>query len=213
MRLTIPAALSVLMMANIAAAQDYAEPMAASTPQLDRNLRPTPRTLGFGLGMNINSAADLTQPNTAGVRFVLSDGFILEPTVRLTHSSTSVDTPGAASSASVSTTTFGVGAMARKRLASRGPVDLAGLGGASLGFSSTDVMNDTTNTSFSLLWGLGLSWYFNPAWALSLDVTNPIFSLNRQSVDGFGGDTVTTNWTAGAVWDATQALLMLYFYM
>lgn len=214
MRPNLCVTVSALLLSNVALAQDaFVSPAPVAAPTMDRTGRPVPSTLGFGLGTNINGMSDLLQPNTAGVRFVLSDAWILEPTVRLSHTSNSVDTPGATSTVSTSSTTFSVGTMARRKLASRGPVDFAGLGGVNLGFRSEDVANDRTTTELSLMWGLGLSWYFNPSWALSLDVTNPLFSLNRASVESIGGDTVTTSWTAGAIWEQTNALLMLYFYM
>jgi len=214
MRLNFCVTLSVLLFSHVASAQDaFMAPAPAEALTVNRTGRPVPSTVGFGIGTNIDGMSDLLQPNTAGVRFVLSDLWILEPTLRLSHSSNSVDTPGSTSTVSTSSNTFNLGAMARRKLASRGPVDFAGLGGLNLGLTSTDVANDRSTTTVSLMWGLGLSWYFNPSWALSLDVTNPLFSLNRSSVETIGGDTVTTAWTAGAIWEQTNALLMLYFYM
>ncbi|MDX2023406.1 MAG: outer membrane beta-barrel protein [Deltaproteobacteria bacterium] len=205
---------SALLLSHAALAQDaFVSPAPVAAPSIDRTGRPVPSTVGFGIGTSINSMSDLTQPNTAGVRFVLNDRWILEPTLRLSHTSNSVDTPGSTATVSTSSTTFSLGTMARAKLASRGPVDLAGLGGLNFGLTSEDVANDRSTTTLSLMWGLGLSWYFNPSWALSLDVTNPLFSLSRSSVESIGGDTVNTAWTAGAIWDHTNALLMLYFYM
>lgn len=218
MRTNFSVTLFLVLTSNVALAQDAfvsptTTPAPAVAPTVDRAGRPVPTTVGFGIGTNINGMSDLTQPNTAGVRFVLSDAWILEPTVRLSHTSNSVDMPGATSTATTSSTAFNLGTMARRTLASRGPVDLSGLGSVNLRYISEDANANRSTTSLSLEWGLGLSWYFNPSWALSLDVMNPLFMMNRASVDGIGGDTVTSTWTAGVIWERTNALLMLYWYL
>jgi hypothetical protein len=165
--------------------------------------------------------ADLMVPNTASVRFRFPSGIALEPFVvaSITQSSEKEEISGFDSKTTSSDLDLQLGAQLRYPLASRGPLDLLLLGGASIGIGHDEVdpdgpMNETTTDTLTLglSWGLGLELFLGRRWALSFDALNPLASVSRtkREMDDFQQTNVDI--TAGAVFDPTiRALFHLYF--
>jgi len=201
-------------------------PLAASTAHAQGDVggaatdsRPAPMTVGIGLGTGVG-AAGITTPNIGSVRLVLAPNLILEPMVTLDHAGGSTEAGGTTMD-KPSKNTIGAGAEVRFLLASRGPVDLSGLGGLNFGYTgqSQDMGTATTSMSATALavnWGLGLSWYFAHVWSLSLDVTNDLFGWTKTSTEiKNGGNTTSSSnsdWHLGITFlPLTRLLLHLYF--
>lgn len=181
-----------------------AGPVAAPASGGD-GFRPIPTSLGLGFGWGF-PGAEVWQPNSASARIVLSDSLILEPRLNLRYDRQSVDnSAGVTQSNSVLTTGVDVGV--RWLLMSRGPIDLAALVGAGLSNTVVDAANDTNSQRFGINWGVGLAWYLYKNWSMSLDVLNPLFILDRTSVDG--GNT-TSRITAGAMFQAAPSVLVMF---
>lgn len=201
----------VVSAAGLARAQDPLDPPAARTAPGGSGDRPAPKTVGIGIGMGIGGGTDLMQPNTASVRFVLTDMVVLEPMVDLSFTKQSNDPPvGAGTDASA--TNLGFGGKLRYKLASSGPVQLDGIGQLAFNHQSLDQATDSSSQQMNISWGLALSWYFNQWWALSLDATNTFFNLTRSSTETAAGDNVNTNYTVGAIW-RPAALLMVHVFL
>lgn len=190
--------------AGQASAQDDMTAMPPTAPSMETGMatstgRPVPRSVAIGIGSTVGN--DLTIPNIGSARFVLTPTFILEPQVTLAFSKQEVEPAGGVTT-STSTTTLGVGAVGRILLASRGPVDLNLLAGASLQHTGNDQVVDSSSQTAAIAWGLGLSWFFNQWWSLSLDAMNPFLGLTRMSQDtALGLENVQSNWTLGLVFD------------
>jgi hypothetical protein len=175
--------------------------------------RPTPMALGLGLGYLVNGSIDLMKPTVSSARLVLTDRIVLEPLLILSYQSTSNEVGMA--TVDTSATTVGFGTQLRYLLASRGPLDLAGIGsGVFTHQSGSNSVGDvhTSVQSFDLAWGVGISWWFHSTWSLSLDATNPILSWDRNSNDnGPAPDQSTSTFFFGVVWNP-QLMLMTHLF-
>lgn len=161
--------------------------------------RPLPWTLGVGIGTLVNGTSVLA-PNTASVRFVLSDAIQVEPLVNVTVSGQS--NAGGSDNA----TTLRAGGLLRYVYASSGAMDLQLLGGAVVGFLAA---GGASTLELSASYGLSVVWYGSEHWSISGDATNPVLTFNRASPDE--GDSATA-YTLGAVWNPTVTA-MIHFYM
>lgn len=174
----------------------------ASAPALaqDAEDRPVPFGLGVGLGTLVNGSSVLA-PNTASVRFVLSEEMQVEPLVNVSLTGQ----PDAAGDTS-STTTLRAGGLLRYVSMSNGPMDLQLLGGALLGYVAAE---GGSTLDLTASYGLAVVWYGSERWSISGDATNPVFNMNRVSPDE--GDS-RTSYTLGVVWNPTVTA-MVHFYM
>ena len=181
--------------------------------------RPEGRSLGLGFGWILPT--DLTIPNTVAARFRLPSGLTFEPSVRLRFIGTwdESDFGGTTSEDRDRSLELELFTFVRLPLAARGGVDLVALGGAELGWSKRTVDPDgaaneqsVTTLDASLLWGLGLEWWFRHHFSLSFDATNPVVTYARSAQDTQTVDTSSSATTAGAIWEPTIRLtLHLYF--
>src|SRR5690606_9396414 len=111
--------------------------------------RPLPLALGVGVGTLVNGSSVLA-PNTASVRFVLSDEMQVEPLVNVTVSGQSNATGGTDNS-----TTLRAGGLLRYVYASSGAMDLQLLGGGLVGFVSA---GGGSTLELSASYGVSVVW-------------------------------------------------------
>jgi hypothetical protein len=161
--------------------------------------RPQPFSLGLGFGTVI-SGNFLAEPSAVSARFVLTDKIELQPSLLAQVGDEDTDTP------------FGVGGTLRYLLVGRGPVDLHALGALVFASDNTSSGNinpvEVTTNSFGLGWGAGLTWSLTAQWAVSLDASNPLFTLTSVKADGVEGQ---TRWKGGVVWNPQLLLLVNLF--
>ncbi len=206
----------ILMLFSVSQAHGQGDPLAPVAPMPTSSApmagpssggdghRPMPTSLGLGFGWGF-PGGNVWQPNSASARIVLSDSLILEPRLNLRYDRQSVDnSAGVTQSNSVLTTGVDVGV--RWLLMSRGPIDLAILAGAGLSNTVVNAATDTNSQHFGINWGVGLAWYLYKNWSMSLDLMNPLFSLDRTSMDG--GNT-TSKIVAGAIFQAPPNVLVM----
>src|SRR5262249_12966388 len=144
--------------------------------------------IGIGLGYVLPTSLEI--PNTTSVRFRLANGLTFEPQVIFAHTSDSVDT---GMSVSQGTTEIGVGTQLRYPVMRRGRGDLELLGNIFIDSTDQDPPgdnNNTTNTTVSVGYGLGVSYWAGRHWNISLSAGNPIITYSKNRVE-MGPDTVT----------------------
>jgi hypothetical protein len=183
-------------------------------------LRPAGWSLGIGAGFLF--PADITEPTVVSVRFRMPSGLTLEPLAILRFETTSdkVDTGPIEVEDDTTGFDFAVGTSLRYPFASRGRLDLIGIGQALLAFGldsnnpdGPDNSIDTDNINVFLGYGIGLEYWL--PWrnfSMSLDATNTILTLNRNTQDDGAVEQSTTSFSFGAVFNpAVRLLFHLYF--
>lgn len=191
-------------------------PTPAPTPVVHEEPAPdTGRPEGFsiGLGLGYGLPTSLETPNRTSARFRLASGLTIEPLVSIANTSQKMDT--AAMETEDKTTEFGLAALVRYPVISRGHVDLEALGAA--GFTTTkdnpegDFNTRTTNT-FALSWGVGIGYWLSQHWQLSMSVTNPLIEYT-QTKQAMGPDmSNTTSTTTVGVIFVPQVVAMIHLY-
>jgi hypothetical protein len=174
--------------------------------------RPAGFTLGFGFGWDF--PADLQIPDTTSVRIRLPSGLIIEPALELSRLSEN-DEVGAADNTD-NTGVLALAASVRFPLLSSNRMDLVGVGGGLLAFTAIDPdggNNDTTLSTVSLFYGVGVDLWIRKHWALSFTTTNPLFVFDKTSTDdGAGGDTTSTDTFFGLVFDPNVLVMVHLFF-
>jgi len=187
-------------------------PPTAEAPVADATGRPDGFSIGIGLGWDL--PADLQAPNTTSVRFRLVSGLTFEPVVVIAREGSSVDSDLGDSDSSELGVAFAGNVRIPRQL--HGKVDLIFLGGAGVGFSSSDPDGtDNNSTSFLLEahWGLGLEYWIRSQWCLSLTASNPLVSFERDSQEtGPGMETTTSSNTIGLVF-APNVVAMVHLFL
>jgi hypothetical protein len=165
--------LTLLALATMSAAARNAHAQGDVGGPVSTDSRPGAPTVGIGFGVQEPGAATLA-PNVGSVRIVLAPNLILEPSVSIRHSGSTHDAMGTATDHD-KTNAVELGTDVRFVLASRGPVDFAGIGGLGFSYQTIDKGGnvDESTTAIDLHWGFGLSWYFARVWSLSFDALNP----------------------------------------
>lgn len=198
---------------------------AVSAPAAPGGDRPDGRSFGIGLGYTFSKTGlgtdspdgtiDTGSPNTASVRIRMPSGMTFEPIVGLGIGADSSKV-GTEKSSGTAVDLF-AGANIRKPMMSRKNVDLLGILGGGLDISSTsskvaDVKSSSTGIGLSATWGLGLEYWPNHHWSLSLDATNPL--LNVNSTSGKEGDvkTSSTSFFIGGIFDPTVRVMGHLYY-
>ncbi|MFZ5470111.1 MAG: outer membrane beta-barrel protein, partial [Myxococcota bacterium] len=201
-----------------------------------------------GIGAGWTFPEEILRPNTVSARLRFGK-FAIEPGVSLggggsgnkaTSTRTIEGQPPVESSSEnrAGDIDLSVGANVGYRLARRGPVDLAAIGGVSLGFGNEtenlgvdDPANPhtvrTSTFSAALSWGIGVEWFFAKHLGLSASATNPLLGYSStstredetQTTGGANPTTITTvtqgstgGTTIGVVFRPTvRAMFHLYF--
>lgn len=169
-----------------------------------------PEGQSLGLGMGVQFPGDLTQPNVVSARFRWRPSMTLEPSVTVQYQKISSEVAGTETDSTAFT--FAVGAAARLLLASRGPIDVVGLGIPVLSFANqTDELDNSTKTlGLSANWGLGLEWWVKPQWSFSFNAQNPLLSYSRTTTET--PDTTSSTFRFGAVWNPSIAFFTHIYY-
>jgi len=173
--------------------------------------RPDGMSVGIGVGYSV--PAQLLEPNLASVRFRFPSGFTIEPTVVLDTARTTVKVGPAETETESTEATFA--ANVRLPVAGRGKIDLVLIGSAALSYqkqSPDGADNDTSTSTFSLGWGLGLDYWPKQSWCLSASATNPLFSLQRTRQEMVGQDQKTTTLDLGAIFDPGVFVMLHMFF-
>jgi hypothetical protein len=188
-------------------------PAPAPEPVVEESHRPEGSSIGIGLGWDLPTSVE--QPNVTSVRFRLASGITFEPMLTLAGTSAGTD-DGMGNTTTTKTADFDLAAVARfpHRLHDR--VDLVLVGAAGVGMHLDDPMgdnNNTTTTSITVSWGLGLEYWISPHWSVSLTATNPLLETQRTAMQQpVGDDRTTTTTTVGLVWDP-NVVLMAHLYL
>lgn len=184
-------------------------PPAAAPETESEEHHPVGTRFAIGAGYHIGGQS-LETPNVATVRLRLPTGLTFEPIVSITNSSSTTGATGA-SDASTTTTDLSVGSLVRIPLMRDGRIDFELVGAALFDYHKVNPDgpdNDTSNTTFSVDWGLGMEYWITQHWNLSLTATNPLFEFQSQTVDtGPGMNTHTSTSTFGVVFDPDVFLL------
>jgi len=207
------AATSTVAVAQPGDSEGTAAPVAMSTTAKHER-RPEGFSTAIGAGYLISSGVDLMSPNISSVRFRLETGLTIEPFFQLWRNSSTTDT-GAGESSS-SGMNIGVGAMARHPLHSRGRVDFVAVGGLRLERTSSDPDGDDNNSSTmeaNLLWGLGLDYWVNPNWLISLTGINSLVAYEKTTTElGPSAESSMSTSGFGIVFDPTVlAMVHVHF--
>lgn len=173
--------------------------------------RPDAFSIGIGLGYDL--PADLQAPNSAGVRFRLPSGLVLEPIVAIARSSDTVDTGD--DTIESTDTVAGVSTFVRFPWQIGDRIDLELIGGAAVAYRSTNpdgADNDSSELAFGVEWGLGMTYWLTRHWTLSATATNPLFDYSTRTEE-FGPDmeTTTSGTEIGLVW-APDILAMVHLW-
>ncbi|HTJ42800.1 MAG TPA: outer membrane beta-barrel protein [Kofleriaceae bacterium] len=175
--------------------------------------RPVGFTIGIGLGYDLPTS--LQSPNVTSVRFRLASGLTFEPVITLGGSSTTTD-DGIGNQTSDKTTELDLGTNVRWPHNVRDRVDLVLVGSAGLGVLADDPMgdgNNTTTSSFTLGWGLGLDYWVGHHVSVSLTATNPLLESQKVTRQTLAGpDTSQSTTTFGLIW-RPNVILMAHLFL
>lgn len=180
------------------------EPVEAPAPQ-----RPEAYSVGIGLGYRLPT--ELNLPNTTSVRFRLASGLTFEPLVVLGKATASTDDGTDTEEDGV--TELGLGVNVRLPLRSHRKVDFVLIGSAAVSTVTDNPEgddNDQTTTVFGLGYGIGLDYWINPHWNLSMSASNPIVTSASSSREtGPGGPEIEQSTTTfGLIFDPTVSLML-----
>ena len=139
--------------------------------------------MAIGLGIGYALPTSLQTPNITTARLRFASGLQLEPAVTISNTSDETDTGG--TEMTTKRTSFGLAALVRLPIVTRGKVDLEVIGTA--GFSSDREnpegdYNTTTTNSFGIGYGVAVSYWLSRHWNLSLSTTNPLVSYDQNKV-------------------------------
>jgi hypothetical protein len=170
--------------------------------------------MSFGIGLGIDLPAEVTAPNTTSVRLRLASGVTLEPFVTVALSGTHTEDEFGETDNGQFELSAGTNLRYPRQI--HGPVDFLLVGGAGVGITSTDPDgpdNDSTTMAVGLSWGIGLEYWHNTHWSLSLTATNPFVVYSRTSQEqGPGMDAVSSSSLIGVIWEPNVVLMgHLYF--
>jgi hypothetical protein len=192
---------------------DAEDPTAAPAPPAPvvRGPRPEGMTIGLGAGWQLPAALDT--PNVVSARLRLNARFTLEPTIELAHDSSTVEFDGA----EVETTNgvYAIGARLRTAVASRGRNDLILVAAADLARLETDPdgeFNSSSETRFTIDWGLAIDTWIAPWLAVSATATNPVLLISDETTESEFGDQSASRTVVGAVWDPRLAVMAHLFW-
>lgn len=169
--------------------------------------RPPGFSIGIGFGYRLPTEVDL--PNVTSVRVRLASGLTFEPFLALVNDTLSADN-GVSEMEDVSSE-VGFGALMRYPLRTRGRVDFDLVGGAALALTTDNPdgdRNTVRTTVFGLDYGLGLDYWVNSHWNLSMTATNPLVSLISQSGETVGADVDQTRRQLGLIFDPRVAVML-----
>ncbi len=200
------------------AATDEEEPVRPAPPLAAEVAEPTrPPGASVGIGAGINFPTTLDNINTASVRLRLASGLTLEPRVDLSTASQSRSSSGGGSvSSDDGFINVQLAALVRFPFASRGPMDLIGIGGAAIGWSQEDPAGNNNNrhdTTLGLVWGLAVEHWWGSHLCFSLNATNPIVtytSTEQEQAPSVSSTVKTSN--IGAVFNPQIAFTIHMFY-
>jgi len=186
------------------------DPMPSSDPGDDH--RPEGYSTGIGFGWRLPT--DLQTPNITSARFRLGSGLTFEPSLVLSHASSTQDM--GMMNTSTGTTDIEVATSVRYPLQSRDRVDFDVIGSVGFGMITTNpdgADNNSTTTAFGLGYGLGVDFWVSHHWLLSMTATNPLFTYTKTSMQQMaGGDTGQSTNAFGLVWDPTITGMVHVFF-
>ena len=179
-------------------------PTAAEPGPSDGPIEGRPEGMTLGLGFGYNLPADVFRMDQVSARIRLDSGLTLEPIARLQTASQATEM-GTLDSKNAQNQLV-LGSNVRMPIKRRGKVTLVGQAGAAIAFDQNDPDggdNNNTNLLFTLDWGVGLEWWFNPQWCLSVTGRNPFFSYSSATQENGEGvdDTNNSNTNFGVIWD------------
>jgi hypothetical protein len=199
--LTLALGAPAAAMAEDAAPAPSAPPVVL-VPAAPEDPRPVGNAIGIGAGWNFGATGQsILEPNTVGVRFRLG-GIALEPSFSLVSNNDSTGNlqhraigtlppTDNSTNGSGSGLTSNVGTQIRFTMASRGPLDLVGIGSIGVNWGSSTSTTNPTDTATTKGYGVGIEWFLGHDLSLSADATNPLVSWTRT-------DAVTENTTTVA---------------
>lgn len=192
-------------------------PQAQPAPQPHVQVEPIEETrptgLSVALGVGYGLPTSLEMPNRTSLRLRLPSGLTFEPTFTISNSSENRDT--GAMEETDKTTVFGLAALVRLPVVTRGKVDLDVLG--TLGFSTRkdnpeDDYNTNTTNSFDVGYGVGIGYWISRHWQFSMSVTNPLFAYDQTKRQiGPGMQSKTSDTTFGLVF-VPSVFMMIHLY-
>lgn len=183
--------------------------LAVEEPSADR-----PVGWSVALGFGWSFPTDLQAPNITTARLRLASGIQIEPALRISNTSSDQDTPTGEETDKL--TSFGLAALVRIPIVSRGKADLEAIGYT--GFSNTKSnpegdYNATTSNLFTLGYGVGVAYWLSQHWQISTTITNALVEYRQSKVQN-GVPNMTTkssDTTLGIVFSpAVIAMIHLY---
>lgn len=180
----------------------------AEEPSGDR-----PEGLAIGIGAGYGLPTSLQTPNRTSLRLRLASALQIEPLLTISNTSETMDTP--TMETTNKQTTFGLAALVRLPVVTRGKVDLELLGTA--GFTTDrdnpegDYNTRTTN-SFGIGYGVAVAYWISRHWNFSMSVTNPILSYDQtKQQTGPSMSTKTGDTTIGLIF-VPSVFMMIHLY-
>jgi hypothetical protein len=165
-----------------------------------------PERLTFGIGIGYRFPTSLEAPNVTSVRVRFASGLTLEPQLRLAMLAN--DYGGMRMDQRTTSTALGISTVGRLPLITRRKFELEAIG--SVGFTHTKLYQSPISsepdrtTTFSLGWGVGVSYWLNTHWNLSLTATNPLASYTKLTPN-------TSTTTLGVIFDPEVAAMIHVF--
>lgn len=152
------------------------QPMVTTEPA--ESVRPEGLSIAIGAGYGLPTS--LETPNRTSLRLRLPSGLTFEPIVTISNTSASTETP--TMETNNKETTFGLAALMRLPIVSRGKVDLEFLGTA--GFSNSKEnpegdYNTRTVNAFQVGYGVAVAYWLSRHWNFTMSITNPILSYDK----------------------------------
>jgi len=173
-----------------------------------------PSYLSIALGIGYASPMALDMPNISSARLRLVSGLTFEPALRISNTSSEMDAGTMEETDKL--TAFALATLVRLPLISHGKVDLEALGSAGFASSKSNPEGDynaTTTNSFTLGYGVAVSYWITPHFNFSMSVTNPLIDYRQTKVQ-IGVPNMTTkssDTTLGIIFDP-DVFMMLHLY-
>lgn len=189
------------------------QPPAAAPAEAPTTGRPVGLAIGIGVGYVFPTS--LETPNTTSARLRLVSGLIFEPILTIATARVSRDDGTTDEEDETNELTLATGV--RLPIVRRGKVELELLGSVGVTTVTDDPDgpdNATTTTTLFLGWGVGITYWLNQHWALSVSARNPLVSYSKVSRDlppPISAEMSTSTTTIGAIFDPTVAVMMHLF--
>jgi len=152
-------------------------------------------------------------PNTTSARLRLSGGLTFEPAFAIANSSATMGTD--TSEMSTKDTELSLSALLRFPIITHGKFDLEILGGLGFRIHKTNPdgdYNTKTVNDFSALYGVGIGYWINPHWQLSLSTLNALVDYTQTKTQtGPTESTTDSSSTIGVIF-SPSVMIMIHIY-